>query len=258
MTRTTIAIANAAGSAGKSTTTTSLAALIAEQGRRVLVVDADAQGTATQWLGHDPDTVTTTLNEIMFRRAPLADAILDTSAPGVGLIPANADLNGAAVQMLTVPGSQQRLAAALKAVPTEYEVVLIDCPGTLSVLTVSALVAADHVITVFFPTMKEIRGVPALQDAVADVNAYLNDQVDLIGIVPCRVPASNRGRVYADAMNLLAEAYPDLVTPPIRDSKSIPEAHAQGVPLPIHAPRERVTRDYRDVLAWLQRRGVLS
>ena len=84
----------------------------------------------------------------------------------------------------------------------------------------------------------------------------LNDRVRLSGIIPCMVPPSSQGKVYSEALSLLSRTYGDLVTPAVRRSSQVAVSHAAGSPLPVHAPRERVTRDYRDVYAWFHKRGV--
>ena len=252
---TVVPVANQAGSAGKTTTVVTLAALLAEAGRRVLVVDLDGQANATAWLGVNPDTVTTTAGDVMLRRRDLADAVVPTNTPGVRLVPSSPEMDAAAVELSRVTGGEQRLRLALVDV-TDVDVVLLDCPGALSVVTIAAMVAATAVVTVTAPTAKELAGVPRLEETVAEVAEAYNPQLMLAGIVPCIVP-SNAGALYAEALAMLTDAYPGITTPSVRRSVRAPEAYAQEVPLPAHAPREPVTDDYRAVLGYLQGKGVL-
>lgn len=250
-----LAVANAAGSAGKSTTVVSLAALVGQSGRTVLVVDGDAQATATEWLGiTDPSA---TLGDVLLRRSPLTDAILNTNTPNVQLVPAARDLDADLVELAAVVGREQRLKIALTQTDVDYDVVLIDCPGSISTLTVAALVASTAVLTVTQPTMKEMSGVAALDTVISDVREAYAPHLRLAGVVPCIVPGAGSGRLYSDAMALLTRTYPTLVTPPVRRSVRVPEAHAQSLPLPLHVPADPVTDDYRAVLGWLTERGVL-
>lgn len=256
VTATILAVAGAAGSSGKSTTVAALAALLGADGKRVVVIDADAQGTVTQWMGLQPDEAELTLADVLLRKEPIANAIVATDVPGVKIIPGNDHLHAVGLQLPAMRGGEVRLRNALKDLPSDVDLVLIDCPGSLQSISISAMVAADHVITVAFPTMKEIQGIPALMDALEEVRELLNDRVRLSGIIPCMVPPSSQGKVYSEALSLLSRTYGDLVTPAVRRSSQVAVSHAAGSPLPVHAPRERVTRDYRDVYAWFHKRGV--
>lgn len=256
MTATILAVAGAAGSSGKSTTVAALAALLGADGKRVVVIDADAQGTVTQWMGLQPDEAELTLADVLLRKEPISNAIVSTAVPGVKIIPGNDHLHAVGLQLPAMRGGEVRLRNALKDLPSDVDSVLIDCPGSLQSISISAMVAADHVITVAFPTMKEIQGIPALMDALEEVRELLNDRVRLSGIIPCMVPPSSQGKVYSEALSLLSRTYGDLVTPAVRRSSQVAVSHAAGSPLPVHAPRERVTRDYRDVYAWFHKRGV--
>lgn len=253
---TVVPVANQAGSAGKTTTVVTLAALLAEQGRRVLVVDLDAQANATTWLGVDPHTVTTTAGDVMLRRRDLTDAIVPTNTSGIRLVPSSPEMDGAAVELSRVTGGEQRLRLALSGL-ADIDVVLVDCPGSLSVLTVAGLVAATDLLTVTTPSAKELAGVPRLEETVAEVAEAYNPGLTLAGIVPCMVPPRSGGALYVEALDMLLEAYPEITTPTVRRSVRAPEAYAQASPLPAHSPREPVTQDYRDVLAHLQGQGVL-
>jgi chromosome partitioning protein len=249
-----IAVANASGSAGKTTTVVTLADLIGRT-RSVVVVDADAQGTATSWLGYQPDAVQTTLGDVLLRRATLDQAVLPTRTKGVRLIPSNRTLDAAAIELNSVIGREQRLRLALAGIDTD--VVLIDCPGSVSTITISALVAANSILTVTQPTMKEIAGVPEMLDAVQAVQEAFNPNLVFTGIVPCIVPPATHGKIYSDVMGLLHSTYQPLVAPAVRRSARVAEAHAQAVPLPTWSPTDKVTSDYQEVHSWLKGRGVL-
>lgn len=249
-----IAVPTAAGSAGKTTTVVSLAAILAQRGRRVLVIDGDPQATATEWLGVDPGEPRPDIGAVLLNRSSLADATLTTES-GVHLVPASPGLDGDLIELGKVLGPEQRLRKVLAGV--DADVVLIDCPGAISPFTIYALVAAGAVVTVTQPTMKELNGLPKLEALIDDVRGAYNDHLTLSAIVPCIVPAANGGKVYADAMAQLQEVYSDLVTPPIRRSARIPEAHSQSLPLPLHAPADRATADYVAVADWLAARVVV-
>lgn len=247
----TIVIANQAGSAGKTTLTTTLAGMLAEQGVRVRVIDSDGQANATFSLGADADGCPS-LSDVLLQRATIADAEQPTKLDSLTIVPASADLDRATIELTTqVMGGEQRARRALEAADP-VQVNLIDCPGSLNILTVGALVAATHAVTVTQPTIKELAGVPAFEETVRDVAGAYNPRVTLAAVVPSVVPA--QGRVYEMALGLLREQYQDLVAPAVRRSKWVPEAYSHQVPLHMHAPREQVTQDFRAVLSYLTNR----
>ncbi|NHC13706.1 ParA family protein [Motilibacter deserti] len=256
----TVAIANQAGSAGKTTSAVTLAALLAQGGHEVLLLDSDAQANATTWLGgNEPEA---TLGDVLLRRRglTLTDAAVETDVPRLRLVPADERLDADAVELSRALGGEQRLRQALEAMAEQQaaaDVVLVDCPGALSIFTIAALVAADSVVTVAQPTVKELAGVPKLEATVEDVRGAYNPKLALGGVIPCNVPPAGAGALYSQALALLGENYGDVVTPPVRRSVRVPEAYAQQRPLPVHSPREAVTDDYRAVLDALARAGVL-
>lgn len=251
-----IAIANQAGSAGKTTTAVTLAGLIAESGRRVRLVDSDGQANATTALGIDPSD-RPTLSEVLLQQATIAEAEQPTKVDRLTVVPASADLDGTAIELARALGGDQRLRRAMQAAPP-VDINIYDCPGALSVLTIGALVVGRWVITVTKPTIKELAGVPALEDTIAEVRDSYNDEIELAGVVPCEVPAKTAGKVYEMALGLLQKEYGELVTPPVRRSARVPEAYSNGQPLHVYAPNEPVTEDYRNVLRYLEQRGVFD
>lgn len=187
-----ITIANAAGSAGKTTTTVTLAALLAQRGVRVVVIDLDGQANSTRWLGIDPDAVDATSGAVMLRTATLADALVETNTPGVRLVPASESVYADGITLQQVTGREMRLASALRKLDGA-DVVLIDCPGTIGLMTVAALVASDEVLTVTQPTSKELEGIASLEATIAEVVEDFDKDLELAAIVPCIVPPATSG-----------------------------------------------------------------
>lgn len=251
----TIAIANQAGSAGKTTTAVSLAGLLAERGYTVRVIDSDAQSNATFALGvNNPDL---SISDVLLRRASLDEVEVPTKVDGLFVVPSTTDLDGTAVALTKeFLGGEQRLKSALAAA-RPVDVTIIDCPGARTILTVGALVAADSVVTVTQPTLKELAGVPMVQDTIDQVKDVYNPTLHLAAVVPCVVPPASAGKVYEMALDLLRATFDDLVTPEVRRSTRVPEAYSHQVPLHLHAPREGVTDDYRAVLDYLIARGIV-
>lgn len=264
-----LAIANDSGSVGKTTCVVSLATLLAhEQGLRVRVVDLDQQANATTNFGcYDPQGH---IGDVLLRRKThrpgagrneavgIEDVEVGTEIPNLTLVPGSRALKADGVELSRAPMSQLRLTHDLRAAPPA-DVTLIDCPGTVGVVTIGAIAAADAVITVTQPTVKEAGGISDLLESVEAVAEEANPKVHLAGIIPNNVPP--QGNVYRDTLNALAAEgsdYAPLLTPEVRRSVLVPESYSHGTPLPLYAPREAVTDDFRAVLGWLGRRGLLA
>jgi len=254
-----IAVANMAGSAGKTTTVVTMAALLAEEGLRVVVLDLDAQANATFSLGIDDaeDRQLATIGDVLLRRVDLADALVQTSVAGLRMVSAHGNLNGAAMELGRVVAGEQRLRQALAKTSLDADVVLLDCPGALNIYTMAALVAADVVVAVSQPTTKELAGLPVLEQTIEEFKDAYNPDLRLAAVVPCIVPSASAGRIYSDGVDLLRETYGELVTHSVRRAARVAEAYDAQSPLPLFAPTHDVTEDYRHVVADLRLAGVL-
>lgn len=252
---TVIAIANGAGSAGKTTTATALAALAAADGQRVRLIDLDPQGNATRWVGAaDPAA---TIADVLTAGTPIADVEVAAAVEGLTVVPAHPDqMAGIEPTLSRTIGAEQRLRIAIEAAPA-VDLTVIDCPGSLGLLTLTGLVAAETVITVVLPTLKELAGLPRIDELVTQVRSAYRPKLELAGIVPCMVPAGNAGHLYQDAMDLVREQWGDKVTPEIRRTVKVPQSYAAAQPLPVYDPAGNATDDYRAVLAWLDARGLI-
>lgn len=250
-----LAVVSGAGSAGKTTTATTLATLLAEQGHRVLLVDLDPQANATTAMGVDPSGVRNTIGSVMLREVDLETAVVDSNVPGVRLVPSSDALSRHSLELEGIRLSEPRLARVLAGV--DADVVILDCQAGDALLPVAALVAATAVITTTFPSTKELQGIARIEALVEEVAEGFDKDLDLGAVVPCQVPPASSGRLYSDAMEALNEAYAGLVTPPVRRSVAAARAYDQASPLPISAPKEPVTDDYRAVFADLKAKGVL-
>jgi len=168
-----LALANQKGGVAKTTSVASLGAAFVELGKRVLLIDLDPQACLTFSLGIDPDTVETSIHEVLTQGAPIADAVLSCDE-GVDLVPSTIDLAGAEAMLMPRPGREYVLRTALQggaddeADPAAYDIILIDCSPSLGVLTLNALTAADALIVPMPAEMLSHRGVGQLLDTVAD------------------------------------------------------------------------------------------
>lgn len=254
ITRRVIAVATPTGGTAKSTTAVTLAALLAEQGRSVLVIDGDSQATATSWLGVELADGQPSIGDLLHRRATLDAVVVATNVAGVSLVPADRNLDGDVIALTAAPGGQNRLRTILANVA--YDVVIIDCPGQLNVVTINALAAATSVLAVTKPTPKEWKALGIIEAAIIELDEAYGIEARLAGVVPVMVRGGG-GRLYKDVSQGISDAYDDLAAPAVRDSVRVPEAFAHSTPLPVWAPKEPVTDDYRAVLSWLTDRDVL-
>jgi chromosome partitioning protein len=177
-----IAIANQKGGVGKTTTAINLATAIAATKRRVLIIDFDPQGNASTALGVDKRACPTNSYDVVMGDATLQAALVDTGIPGLTLVPSCEDLSGAEVELVDAEGRERRLQRALAQV-TDFDFILIDCPPSLNLLTVNALVAAQSVMVPLQCEFLALEGISLLVKTIERVKASLNPSLDLHGIV---------------------------------------------------------------------------
>ncbi len=177
-----IAVVNQKGGVGKTTTAVNLSAALAEIGRRVLLVDLDAQGNATMASGVDKREASPSGCEVLLGEVPAREAIR-TTAGKYDLLPSNTDLIAAELQLMDLPEREHRLKMALEPIVREYQYVLIDCPPSLSLLTLNALTAADSVLVPMQCEYFALEGIAALTDTMDVVKQRLNPKLDIEGIV---------------------------------------------------------------------------
>lgn len=176
-----IAVVNQKGGVGKTTTTVNVAALLASKAQPVLIVDLDPQGNATSGLGIAKEEVGLTSYDVLCHGAPLHEAVMETATPGLFILPANANLAGAEVDLVAVERREYQLQNALA--HGSYSFIIIDCPPSLGLLTVNALTAANQV---FIPVQAEyyaLEGLGQLLKTFQRVRAVLNPSLDLLGVV---------------------------------------------------------------------------
>jgi chromosome partitioning protein len=177
------AVANQKGGVGKTTTTVNLAAALAAHGQRVLLVDLDPQGNATMGSGVDKRSAPSTVYQVLVGLKTLAESRQRSEAGGYDVLPANRELAGAEVDLVTIENREKRLKDQLATVDSEYDFVLIDCPPSLSMLTLNGLCSAHGVIIPMQCEYFALEGLSDLVNTIKQVHAKLNRDLKIIGLL---------------------------------------------------------------------------
>jgi chromosome partitioning protein len=242
-----LAVANQKGGVAKTTTVHSLGVASAELGRRTLVIDLDPQACLTFSLGFDPDSLEKSIHDVFVRRAPVLDVALPV--PGVerlDVVPATIDLAGSEVHLLTRTGREHVLERALDPVLDRYDLVLIDCPPSLGVLTINGLTAADSVLIPLQCEALSHRGVGQLLETIEDVRAFANSELAVRGIIATMYDDRTK-----HARHIIEEVEArygiPVLQPPVRKSIRFAEAPARGKSILQHAPKSPGAEAYRQL-----------
>ena len=246
-----IAVANQKGGVAKTTTVQSLAAAFAELGRQVLVVDLDPQACLTYSMGVDSDGLELSIHDVMLGRTTAAKTIIET-ASDVHLRPSTIDLAGAEIHLLTKTGREYVLAKALRPVLSEYDVVMIDCPPSLGILTINGLTAGREVLIPLQAETLSHRGVGQLLETIDDVRAYTNRDLRVLGAIATMF--DGRTRLAREVVEDLPLRYDiTVLDPPIPKTVRVAEAPARGLSVLEHARHSKAADAYRSLAMNLDR-----
>ena len=178
-----VAIANQKGGVGKTTTAVNLSACLAEQGKKVLLVDADPQGNSTSGLGMKKEGDEKSIYDVLINDVPVDEATKNTMIDSLKLLPAHISLAGAEVELVNMMAREQVLKRALNATKQSYDYIFIDCPPSLGLLTLNALTAADTLLVPIQCEFYALEGLSLLMNTVKLVRKSLNPDLDVEGVV---------------------------------------------------------------------------
>ena len=238
-----IAIANQKGGVGKTTTAINLSATLAEAGQKVLAVDFDPQGNETSGFGVEKNQLEQTVYELLIGECKVSDCLIKEVQPNLDLIPSNVNLAGAEIELLEMENKEKILRGFLRRLRKNYDFIIIDCPPSLSLLTVNALVAADTVLVPLQCEYYALEGLNQVMKTIQLVKKGLNPKLEMEGVVFTMYDArTNLSLQVVENVkdNLDQTIYKTIIPRNIR----LAEAPSHGLPINLYDPRSTGAESY--------------
>jgi chromosome partitioning protein len=238
-----LAVTNQKGGVGKTTTSVNLAASLAAMKREVLLVDLDPQGNATMGSGIDKNDLPASVYEVLLGEMSVNDARINAEAAGYYLLASNVELTGAEIELLDIRDREYCLTRALAGIRDEYDFIIIDCPPSLSLLTINGLVAADGVVIPMQCEYYALEGLSALVNTISRITSQLNPGLHIEGII--RTMYDPRNSLTRDVSAQLIDHFGDKVYRTIIPRNvRLAEAPSYGVPILFYDKQSRGARAY--------------
>lgn len=233
---------NFKGGTGKTSLSVAYAYRLAEMGHRVLLIDLDSQGHATQHMGIDEDRIERTLYEVLVDKVPLADAILHTPLAELDLLPANLGMTTVDLALMPMAGREHKLQRALETVSGRYEFMIMDAPPSFGLLNLNALIAADDLLVPVLPDFLSFHGLKLLFETLGQLEDDLDHTLRRIVIILNHYNPTTR--IARQAKDALESHYPEFLSKTvIRQSTTFAQASSEGIPINAYAPGSRGAKD---------------
>ena len=242
----TIAVVNQKGGVGKSTTSINLGACLAQEGKKVLLIDSDPQGNTTSGIGIEKKGLQNCIYDLLVNDLTVATVLQKTQVANLDLIPATIQLAGAEIELVSAISRENKLKRALEEVVENYDYILIDCPPSLGLLTLNALTAADSVVIPIQCEYYALEGLSQLFNTIQLVRKHLNSGLEIEGVVLTMYdPRTNLGQQVAEEVKsfLPNKVYETVIPRNIRLS----EAPSFGQPIIIYDPKSKGAKAYVDL-----------
>ena len=248
-----IAVANQKGGVGKTTTSVNLAASLAQIGNRVLLVDMDPQGNATMSSGIEKNGLELSVLDLLLAEASLSECLAESPSGKFSVLPANGDLTAAEVELIEVEGKEKRLKQGLDQGEASFDFVLIDCPPSLNMLTVNAMVACDSILITMQCEYFALEGLSALLNTIRRINETVNPDLEIEGIL--RTMYDPRNSLTTEVSEQLFNHFGDLVyRTVIPRNVRLAEAPSHGEPGIVYDRYSRGARAYMALAEEFSRR----
>ena len=251
-----VTVANQKGGVGKTTTVINIGAQLALRGHRVLVVDSDSQGNCATGLGVDKSRVRTTTRDLILNPETAVDSRHASAVENLHIIVGDRTLIGLEQEMMRQLGREKRMKEALRPLLSHYDIVIIDTPPTLGLVTINALVASDAILIPVQTEYFALEGLAMLAGTIREVRSLLNERLGVDGVLLTMHSSSLLNKQVAGE---LLESLPELVLKPaIRRNVRLAEAPSHGIPIHLHDPSSAGGKDYQEIATVLEQRWGLA
>ncbi|MGM0168236.1 sporulation initiation inhibitor protein Soj [Enterococcus sp. AZ135] len=239
-----ISVANQKGGVGKTTTTVNLGACLAYDGKKVLLIDSDAQGNATSGLGVRKPDVKQDIYDVLVNEVPIKETIIETSRENLSIVPATLQLAGAEIELTSMMARESRLKSALAEVSDDYDFILVDCPPSLGHLTINAFTASDAILIPVQCEYYALEGLSQLLNTVRLVQKHFNPGLEIEGVLLTMYDArTNLGaEVVEEVRRYFQEKVYDTIIP---RNVRLSEAPSHGKPIIDYDPRSKGAEVYQ-------------